>query len=305
LSNPIPLCIDVTRAAAMGEDCGLGTLLFVPSKICKPSILCVMFPGGTYTKAYHHLVVPGRSGYSAAEFLAEKGIIVAIVDHLGTGESTFPRDGKRVGLEVMARADAQAAEWLRENAKRGTLHPDLPPLPDARVAGFGHSLGGYLLQIAQGEFGAFDAIALAGSTCQAMVSPTGDGTLQRELKPSNSDGYILMPRAQNHRSFYYPDVPADVIAADDLSFSPLPEGMLDIGIPGRTTDYVAKISCPVFLAFGEIDLSPDPLREPAFYSQSNDISLFRLSQSAHCHNSASTRLQLWRRHHQWLRTVLD
>ncbi len=303
MTEPLPLRIDVSRAAAMGEDCSLAALVFAPTEIARPTILCVLFPGGTYTKRYHHLVVPGRKGYSAAEYLAEKGVIVATLDHLGTGESTSPRDGRRVTLEAMARANAQATEWLRDAARRGTLHPDLPAFPDVRLAGFGHSLGGYLLQIEQGEFAPFEAVAIAGSTCQAMVAR--DGALQREIVPADASGYFLMPRAQNHKSFYLSDVPADVIAADDLSFSALPEGMMDIGIPGRTADYAANIAQPVFLAFGELDLSPDPLGETSFYRRSPDITLFNLAGSAHCHNSASTREVLWRRHHDWLRSVLS
>lgn len=292
--------IDVSRAADLGEDCKIDGMLFIPQRIEQPQILCVMFPGGTYTKDYHHLVVPGRTGYSAAEHLVDSGLIVATIDHLGTGQSSFPSEGKRVTLEVMARSNAQATRWLRNAAREGSLHPDLPALPDIRMAGFGHSLGGYLLHIAQAEFGAFDALAIAGSTCQAMSTAPETGMPLREIRPAPAAGYFLMPRAQNHSSFYFPDVPRDVIAADDLSFSPLPEGMMDIGIPGRTAGYAARITCPVFLAFGEIDLSPDPFAEPAFYRKSRDITLLRLPRSGHCHNSASTRHVLWRRFRQWL-----
>ena len=114
-----------------------------------------------------------------------------------------------------------------------------------------------------------------------------------------------MPRPQNRPSFYFPDVPEDVIAADELSLSPLPVGVMDIGIAGRTARYAAAISCPVFLAFGEIDLSPDPLMEPSFYTQCPDLTLFRLPRSGHCHNSASARHALWDRHAQWLAAVLE
>jgi pimeloyl-ACP methyl ester carboxylesterase len=300
-----PLQIDVSRAAELDEQCTLAGTLFVPRTIAQPPILCVMFPGGTYTRNYHHLVVPGRTGYSAAEFLAETGVIVATLDHLGTGQSTGPKDGTRVTLEIMARCNAQATEWLRQAAEKGTLAPGLSAQPNIFVAGFGHSLGGYLLQIEQGEFGAFDAVTIAGSPCQAMKVAGESQVPQREIRPAPAKGYFLMPRAQNHSNFYYPDVPPDVIAADDLSFSALPEGMMDIGIPGRTAGYAGKIACPIFLAFGEIDLSPDPFAEPTFYHSARDITLFRLPRSAHCHNSASTRHLLWQRHRDWLRSIIS
>ena len=40
------------------------------------------------------------------------------------------------------------------------------------------------------------------------------------------------------------------------------------------------------------------------YASSSDITLFILPTSAHCHNSASTRVYLWNRLAQWV-TALD
>ena len=140
-----------------------------------------MLPGGTYTKAYHDLHVPGRAEYSAAEYLAKTGVIVVTLDHLGTGDSTFPDDGRRVTLEIMAKANAAAAQWLRSAAMRGELDLSLPPLPSVRMAGFGHSLGGYLLQIQQGEHASFEAVAMAGCTCQQMKG------FRRSRRPGTGD----------------------------------------------------------------------------------------------------------------------
>ena len=37
----------------------------------------------------------------------------------------------------------------------------------------------------------------------------------------------------------------------------------------------------------------------AFYPRSRDVTLYVLRDSAHCHNSASTRTELWDRIGQW------
>ncbi len=293
---------DVTEAANLGERCIISGTAFIPDEPPNEAspVVWVMFPGGTYTKDYFHLVVPGHSGYSAAAAFAAAGAIVVTLDHLGTGESTFPRDGRRVSLEVMASANTSAVVAIREALSSGALNPGVPRLPALFLVGFGHSLGGYLLQIQQAMSQSFDAIVIAGSTCQTMRGLEGQSdTPARIVLPAENDGYFLMPRAQNHGSFYWNDVPPDVIAADDLSLSPLPVGSMDIGVAGRTVPYAREITCPVFLAFGDQDLSPDPHREPQFYPKSRDVTLFLLANSGHCHNSASTRGVLWERAVRW------
>ena len=50
----------------------------------------VCLPGGTYSREYWDLNVPGRGGYSFAEFATERGYSVVTVDPLGTGESSKP-----------------------------------------------------------------------------------------------------------------------------------------------------------------------------------------------------------------------
>jgi alpha-beta hydrolase superfamily lysophospholipase len=295
------LRIDVGDPAGLGETCSLAAWLFAPPIIDTAAAppLVVMLPGGTYTKAYHHLVVRGRPGYSAAQYFARRGAVVVAADHLGTGESTRPRDGGRVTLEAMAAANASLVAILRERLARGELSADLPPLPNVFTVGCGHSLGGYLAQVQQADFGGYDAVAILGATCQAMRGVDDAGRGERELLPTDEAGYFLMPRRQNHQAFYHPDVPPDVIAADDQSLSALPSGMMGVGVPGRTTEHAGRITVPVFLAFGSVDLSPNPYREPEFYRSSSDVTLYLLPDAGHCHNSASTRHLLWRRLCDW------
>ncbi|MDB5479585.1 MAG: hypothetical protein JWO83_638 [Caulobacteraceae bacterium] len=299
--EPEPLRIEVGDPAGLGEPCTLAAWLFAPPIIDRAAAqpLVVMLPGGTYTKAYHHLVVPGRPGYSAAQYFARRGAVIVALDHLGTGESTHPRDGGRVTLEAMAAANASLVAILRERLMRGELSAGLRPLPNVFTVGCGHSLGGYLAQIQQADFGGYDAVAILGATCEAMRGVDDMGRGKREILPADEAGYFLMPRRQNHHAFYRPDVPLDVIAADDQSFSALPSGMMDVGLPGRTAGHAGRIAVPVFLAFGSEDLSPDPCREPEFYRSSGDVTLYLLPDAAHCHNSASTRHLLWRRMSDW------
>lgn len=303
--DPRAVRFEIGDPAGLGEDCFIAGWLFVPSegRCSAPPLAMVLLPGGSYSKAYYHQVIPGHRGYSAASYFAERGAVVLAIDHLGTGESTMPEDGARVTLEAMAAANARTIEMFRDRLGKGELTPDLPPMPLARMIGVGHSLGGYLAHIQQAQFESYDAVAVLGSTCQLMVGLEDPNLAQREILPTERAGYFLMPRAQNHDKFYDADVPAEVVAADDLTLSPLPMGMMDIGQRGRTADYAAKIAVPIFVAFGERDLSPDPHAEPAFYRACSDITFFILPRSGHCHNSASTRDRLWGRLGSWIDTL--
>jgi pimeloyl-ACP methyl ester carboxylesterase len=115
------------------------------------------------------------------------------------------------------------------------------------------------------------------------------------------DDHVLMDRTMMHPHFYWDDVPAEVIAADDLTNTVSPGicGLSSI-IPFIASDHAGRITCPVFIGLGERDSTCDHHREPLAYFSSNDITFFLLPGSAHCHNTATTRLQLWERLGGWI-----
>ena len=59
----------------------------------------------------------------------------------------------------------------------------------------------------------------------------------------------------------------------------------------------------VFVGVGETDTSPAPHREAAIYEASSDVTFYRLTASAHCHNFAGTRQRLWDRILAWIPSV--
>jgi pimeloyl-ACP methyl ester carboxylesterase len=73
--------------------------------------------------------------------------------------------------------------------------------------------------------------------------------------------------------------------------------------PGAYRAAGGKITVPVFLAFGEVDVSPSPHTEVAAYSASGDVRLVVLQGSAHCHNAATTRQLLWDRLASWIAEI--
>ena len=105
------LMVDVSGSVALDGSHRLSAWVFPPEHVDGPVPLLFCLPGGSYTKAYWHLEVPGRPGYSFAEHLARAGMLVVAVDHLGVGESS--RHSRAIDLtpEVIAAATRRRSTW--------------------------------------------------------------------------------------------------------------------------------------------------------------------------------------------------
>ena len=322
-----PIRLDVTGfPGCQGIPSLMGPLevaawVFTPPQLPKVPKVLVCLPGGSYTKAYYHLEVPGFSqdAYSFALAMAQQGFIVVSLDHLGVGESTTPPDGRQLTMSVMAAANATAAMQLRKRMLAGTLIAGLPALPEAVMVGVGHSMGAFLLLAQQATHRSFSAIALLGYTNGepslgggerrlAEIQGIEPGTIYEvmaRMYAATPSGYITMDRTIAHALFHADDVPAAVIAADDALVSAIPGGAtVDMGQPGAMLPLASEVDVPLFLANGAlIDISADFRGEPKGYPCATDISLYLLGGSAHCHNFASSRSALWNRLARWILTL--
>jgi pimeloyl-ACP methyl ester carboxylesterase len=74
-------------------------------------------------------------------------------------------------------------------------------------------------------------------------------------------------------------------------------------VPFIVSDHARRIECPVFIGLGERDSTCDHHDEPRAYASSSDVTLFILPRSAHCHNTAGTRHDLWDRLARWVRSI--
>lgn len=256
--------------------------------------LVVCFPGGSYTKWYFDVEVPGHSDYSMAQFLADRGWVVLALDHLGIGDSSHP-NGAKLPREVVVAANQSAVSRAVERLRAGRLHESLRPVAVRRLAGLGHSMGGMLTIRQQTRFHTFDRIAVLGWGNLPIT------TIPVCLPPADADGYCSIDRAQVQNAFHWQDVPNDVIAADNRHAVPCPAPLLaETFTTGCTKDDARQIDVPVFVAFGdhgEPSLSP---LESSTYEKSRDVTFLVLERSGHCHNFASTRHTLWSRIASWL-----
>ncbi len=317
---PSILTFDVSAEVGIGQPLMQTARIFIPeNSTAVRAVLCCL-SGASYDWHYWHLEVPGYRGYSFAEHLASHGCVVAAIDHLGTGESSPAGQGVRLQLAHLARGDAAVAQQIRERALAGTLHPELPPL-DVPVIGLGHSMGACVTAIAQAETGCYDAVALLGYSPAVdndvldLDSAAGDlenriASITAEVRALNGaspDADVgVLDRNLLKGLFYAADVPESVIAADTAveTCSPI-YALAEAVTPGYATPYIEKIDVPVFLGFGDycIDLSPNPLAEPANYRRARDVTVYVLEGSAHCHNFSTRRMTLWDRIADWLPSV--
>jgi pimeloyl-ACP methyl ester carboxylesterase len=312
--------IDVTAAVHHDEPLEISVTVVAPSAEELPPrpLVVIAIPGGTYHRRYWDLQPPGRTGFSQAEHLAERGIVVVACDYLGGGDSSRPADGDFIGLEVQADAAHGVFERVRDALAQGTLVDTLPPIADPTIVGIGQSLGGFITMIQQGKYADYPAIGIFGASPLLIANTREQPEWEqlsaaerrawiREANARQSGGrelamYHGAPREQYRGIFHLTDVADDLLAYDEAECHTLiPRNAgIDGMTPGFAQPFADRIRSPLFLAFGEFDVSADPHAEPTAYPGSSDITMVVVPRMAHMHNFAETRRQLWERFLEWL-----
>jgi hypothetical protein len=184
-----------------------------------------------------------------------------------------------------------------------------------RIIGVGHSMGGGLVTIQQARNGSYDAIAVLGFTHGAKdraVDNTADPAL-RATAVEQAKGfwgdqwearYGVVDKVPHQVWLNGPDVPADIVAADNANSVIWPaEPYVDALHVGFSAAYAAQVETPVLTAFGEFDIAEQPRDETSFYERSDDVTVFVLRGSYHCHNFQDSRATLWDRLGAWAREI--
>jgi pimeloyl-ACP methyl ester carboxylesterase len=249
-------------------------------------VLLCAYPGGGYARGYYDVEWRGGRGYSEAQYHAQRGWVVACIDHLGVGDSS-PVDAS-VGMRDLARADAAVATKLAAGLRDGSLVDGLGPLAVDTVIGAGQSMGGHLVTVAQADHRPFDRVAVLGSSAI----------------------HTVLPASTFRRTCHWDDVDPEIVGADQDGFpvradrphwasATAPADAVSLLEPGVQAEEAAAIDVPVFVGCGERDVVPDPWLEPSAYRSSLHISLLVVERMAHMHNFAGTRARLWDALHAW------
>ncbi|CAN7191776.1 hypothetical protein LJR225_000548 [Phenylobacterium sp. LjRoot225] len=278
---------------------------------------CVIFasPGGGYSRGYYDMTFDGRPGYSQAEHHTAQGHVVVAYDHLGVGESDVAGLAA-LSIEDIADANNEAVLEVQHLIETGRLCEGFPALPQALHVGIGQSMGGGVTIIMQGRHCTFDAIGVLGYSAIHTVLPQRTifdleaAKAHYQYSRTTSAAELSVARSSAEvADFVYPfhwgDVPADIVEADMRGGYPLrrsappfgsltlPNCVVAMMSPGFVAAEAASVEAPVFLGYGERDVSPDPHAEPGAFPASRDVSLLVVPQMAHMHNFASTRRRLW------------
>ncbi|MCW1431647.1 hypothetical protein [Novosphingobium sp. JCM 18896] len=311
--GPIALDVEVTDSlppdVTDGKRLTISAWLFFPDDpvtLGERPVTMTLLAGGSYDKRYHHAVIPGFSGYSAAEHLAALGNVVILADHLGVGESSRAPNQSKATRQICASAMHAAVEEIHRRLAEGDVHPTLPPLAAPVRIGGGHSMGAMQTVVQQARHRTYDAIMFLGYTTQGVHFYHGTTRVRAGdyMPPEPYVDYAENDRAAQRYNFYWGDVPAQVIAFDDTLAVPTPT---QIGLDSIRLDIIkedaAAIDVPVFFGNSERDVSPDPQAEAARFSRCTDFTMYLLPHAAHCQTYAGTRQLFWDRMHGWSRSV--
>jgi hypothetical protein len=319
------LTIPINVADAKGEALYVATTVVMPEESMQGERPIVWFawPGGGYNRRYYDLQLPSRSGYSQAEYHTSRGSIFVACDHIGVGDSAIPAGA--FNHSDIARINAAVVRSVLAGLADGTLIAGVDALADPFPLGMGQSYGGLLLTHLQAEHGLMRGVAMLGwsGICTEVKDVSGT---QNVAPPADLAGTAALRDGLNHpyrRSFHFDDVPEDIVAEDLLGYParigvPIPawgtpfmpggpnfapeRGPLG---PKVVTSEAALIEVPVFIANGEIDVCPDPLKEPSAYPKSPDVTTMVLPRASHMHNFAGTREILWKRLEAWAVGIRD
>jgi pimeloyl-ACP methyl ester carboxylesterase len=315
-----PLRFDVSAAVPF-PGATVGGWVCAPATLDRdaPVIVFACLAGGGCSAGYWDAVADDVPDASMARYVATRSCVVVALDHLGIGRSSPIDDIYRVTPTIAAAAQDHALRRAITGLRAGTLALGMPAVPDVVPIGVGHSMGGMILGVQQARHRTFDAVVVLGhggdGMPEALTAEEAAIDVEQPLVAIETDvaacarlrfapNTTVERRGSRAASFLLADVPDGLRRAFEAQRVPLlySSGLVSM-IPGATDDAKRAIDVPVFLAFGDHDLSSDYFGNMARYCSSRDVTLFVLPDAAHCHNHAVTRTLLWDRLVAWARGV--
>jgi pimeloyl-ACP methyl ester carboxylesterase len=293
------LDIDFDVSAATGLDAGttVAGTLHLPDELNsgQPIDLLFCLHGGGYRRAYWHPPFGKDDTYSFARYFTDRGKAVLAIDLLGMGDSSRPQPETKLDRLKIAAASASALKEAVVGLRDGRWATS----GEISVTGVGHSIGGMMITTQAATHKGFDRLGVFGWANLPMVLGDADPAALAAAIPA--EGYLDTPKEQMRRLFFMPDVPIDIVQADEAIRSSTPSCLgRDAMTPGIVHAASASLSIPVFVLQSVVDTSPDPWGEPAYFKGSTDVTLNVLADAAHCQNFATTRLQHWARFDRWI-----
>ncbi len=308
------LDIDITGKTSLPGALHIQATAYLPDRSALPRrpIVIFAFPGGGAARGMYCMEAPTTTAHSQARWHAERGIIFVACDHVGTGGSSHPDPELLRSPHEIAWANGAAVQTVLGLLSENTINPDFGAVHDPTVIGVGHSMGGNLTILLQAHREVFDAIGILGYSAFHTTLPTPPGFEPRpEKRPPRGhppEGLDLSDRGPNlqlvrrYTNRWDAEEAAEIKRHEwDLPLAsptrpPAADFMNGAGVVAEEASW---ISVPVFLGFGERDVTRNAWEEPRYYWRARDITLAVVPRMSHGLNSAATRELLWRRLHHW------
>ncbi len=320
MSLEMNISVPVSLTSLTAEPLTMAATLYLPETLAPGAPVLFCFPGGGYSRGYFDLCGPGLEGYSQAKFHAGEGMIVVTMDPLAVGGSSLPGDDQLAfppgdngarrftsavpfTLQSMAAGCDAGVRAVLAGLREGSLTPERGPASPGIVMGLGQSMGGHIVVMAQAQFGTFDAVAALGSSFTQTRLALRPGA-RRPLRNAPPERLLAAALQDSDlaATFHWPEEPEALVTVD---MSPaldapwrsraIPRCASDLLLPGVLAREAGSVRVPVFLGYGEIDVTAEPLADVAMFRSSCDIRLSIIPGMAHMHNFAPSRRLLWRK----------
>ena len=286
-----------------------------PSAPPTAALFCV--PGGGMTYKFFDLQTETNKSFSFAEAMVNQGFVVVLINSLGVGESSRPNDGYDLTPDVLAVANARAAATILERIRSGGLAFGFPAAPNICAIGVGHSMGGKLTIVQQGQYPLYAGVILFGFGPNGVPDALNDearslafkpdrirAELQRltrsvfasayqNIEPGRSNGRFRSDLADPEGMQALRKVLAPVLAV---------AGMFSM-IPGSTMQESSEIEVPILIVTGDLDFANPLTGVEALFPKAPEIKIYAPAQTGHNLFVFPSRFEVFSRVGDWIAEV--
>jgi pimeloyl-ACP methyl ester carboxylesterase len=289
-----------------------------PRQLVEPAVMLVCLPGGGINRRFFDLQPPEsqRDGsFSFARHMTTRGFIVALVDHLGVGESSRPKDGYALSSDVLSQAADHVHGAIRAQVQAHYGSAFAHPCS----IGVGHSMGAMITVLQQAQHHTHQAIVLLGFSTrglpeyvpQPLHGLTRDPVALRAQLATHArdmfkEPYPRLQSTAESRTMFASDradargVAALKVAGDEPL---LPVPSFHAILPGNVASEAASIDVPVFLGVGDQDIVGPPGEVSRAFDASRAVVSYVMPNTGHCHFLFASRFPLFEAIAAWTRLV--
>jgi pimeloyl-ACP methyl ester carboxylesterase len=258
----------------------------------------------------------GVRDLSFARYMTARGFIVALVDHLGIGDSSRPKDGYALSSDVLSEAADHVHGAIRAQvqAQYGNTSAHLFSI------GVGHSMGGMITVLQQAHHHTHEAIVLLGFSTrglpeyvpQPLHGLARDPVALRAQLAAHARQMFkeepyprLQPTAQSREMFAGDRADARGVAALKLAGDEpvLPVPGFHAILPDNVAPEAASIDVPVYVAVGDLDIVGPSGEVARAYERSRAVVSYVMPNTGHCHFLFASRFALFEAIAAWTRLV--